>query len=105
MPPGDSPFAVKYIIIIINCGAKSRQWAKNKWSYLYGCIYSLDSFNYISFNRKYRGPLYAVDWIKRLFGKVSENLKFQENKSLKEYIKNYATLLNNPGKCYRLVPY
>jgi hypothetical protein len=35
---------------------------------------------FIFFNRKYRGPLYPVDWVKRLFGKVSENLKFKENK-------------------------
>jgi hypothetical protein len=41
------------------------------------------------------GPLYPVHWVKRLFGKVSEYLKFQENKNFKEHIENDATFLNN----------
>jgi len=57
---------------------------------------------FLFFNRKYTGPLYPVNWVKQLFGKVSENLKFQENKIFKEHIKNYATFLNNPRKCYCL---
>jgi len=49
--------------------------------------------------------LYPADWVKRLLGKVSEYLKFQENKIFKERVKNYATFLNNHRKCYCLVCY
>jgi hypothetical protein len=55
------------------------------------------------FNRKYRCLFYPGAWVKRLFCKVSENLKFQMTKILKEHIKNTATGLNNPWNYYCLV--
>jgi hypothetical protein len=63
LPPGGYPIAVKKYII---------------YHIIYGHIYSLDSFDHTPFFKiTYNCPFYPAAWVKRPFGIVSENLKFQ----------------------------
>ena len=45
------------------------------------------------------GTFYREAWVKRPFGKVSENLEYQMNESFKEYIDSHADSLVIARNC------
>jgi len=64
-------------------------------------IHSILLITFHFFKRKRSGPFYPGVWVKRSFGMVSENLKFQVN-NIVRYTKNYATFVSNPRNYYCL---